>query len=76
MSRILAIAALSLVMAGCANLQAVHNTCIPLKAYSPAERAALAAAVEALEPTNPMVDAMIDYGRMRKADVACVAAHL
>lgn len=65
-------------VAGCA----IQNTpkpvavtttiCIPLVAYTPAQEAAMADALQVLDPTNPLVQAMADYGAMRAADRACL----
>lgn len=49
----------------------VAVACIPVAEYTPEQEKALAAALEALPATNPLVGAMIDYGRLRAAARAC-----
>lgn len=63
-------------LAGCANLSAVKSTCIPLRAYTKDEQLALAAALEALPGSSPLVGAMEDFDAMRRADRACLGKHL
>lgn len=48
--------------------------CGQVKIYSPAESAALAAALEHLDPHNPLVAAIGDYRRMREEARACQAS--
>lgn len=48
-------------------------TCLPMADYSPEFEASLGAALGLLDPSNPIVSAMTDYGQMRSADRACLA---
>ena len=48
--------------------------CLPLKAYSQAEQAALRTQLAGLPPDSPVQLAMLDYLRMRDADRACMGA--
>lgn len=48
-------------------------TCLPMATYPLAQERALAAAVAALPPDSPLVQAVIDYGALRKANRACLA---
>jgi hypothetical protein len=67
-----------LLLCGCATQQApkpvavTTTVCVPLKTWTPAQEAAMADALQALEPANPLVGAMTDYGAMRAADRACL----
>lgn len=54
---------------------AVQVQCLPLKDYTLAEQQAAGAALAALQPTNPLVAFMGDYGAMRAADRACMASN-
>jgi uncharacterized lipoprotein YmbA len=65
--------ALALILAGCATPGAVVVTCLPLRAYTPAEQDALADALAAVPSNSPLVGAMADYLAMRDADRACLA---
>ena len=46
--------------------------CLPLKAYSQAEQAALRTQLAGLPEGSPVQLAMLDYLRMRDADRACL----
>lgn len=75
----LAISALVvLLVAGCITQPTPQPTiavaCIPLRDYSPDDQKVLATAVSQLPATSPLVSAMEDYGSMRAADRACLAA--
>lgn len=73
-------ALICVLLAGCASEPAVPPvpkpvaavTCLPLATYSPAQETALGGALAALDPANPIVSAMGDYGAMRAADRACL----
>lgn len=66
--------ALSVGVAACGTVPAAKLTCLPLKAYTPQEQGRLAVAVAALPPGSDLIQAMLDYQRMRDADRACAAA--
>jgi hypothetical protein len=74
--RALLITASVLLLAGCAAMPAAAPVaqCPPVKVYSQAEQDALATAVAALPPENPLIGAMLDYGRLRAAARACMVA--
>lgn len=46
---------------------AAAPTCIGVKKWSPAEEQQLAQATATLPPSSPLIAALADYGRMRKA---------
>lgn len=70
---------LFLTLSACATSRAPSDTpqppptCLPLHTYTPAEEAALGAAVADLPFGSPLVSAMVDYGAMRAGDRACLA---
>lgn len=49
----------------------ITTVCPPLKTYTAAEQHALADALEQLNPANPLIGAMADYGQLRSAVRAC-----
>lgn len=49
-------------------------SCLPLKAYTPAEQKALADRLRKESPDSPLAQAMVDYGKLRDADRACLAS--
>lgn len=61
-------------LAACAGTPAPKAICVPLKPYTAAEQAALAAQVAMLPVGSDLIAAMIDYSHMRDADRACLAA--
>ena len=66
--------ALAMLLSGCAiHAQGLQTSCIPLVSYSAEQQKALAAALVVIDPSNPLVGAMVDYGQMRAADRACIA---
>lgn len=70
--RAAALAACAL-LGACATVPTPKAVCLPLKAYTAQEQAALAAAVAALPPGSDLIAAVLDYERMRDADRACLA---
>lgn len=69
------VAFVGLILTACVSPQtAIKAQCLPLVAYTPAEDTAAAAAIHALSGDNPLIEYMLDYGRMRDADRACIAA--
>lgn len=64
---------LGLLLCACASEPAAQPVllCPPVKTYTKAEEAALADAVGALRAGNPLIGAMLDYGRLRAAARAC-----
>ena len=78
--RRIVIAVLAFGLCGCASTStelgpiSAAPICPPVKAYSKAEEAALAKAVAALDSRNPLIGAMLDYGRLRAAARACAKA--
>jgi hypothetical protein len=65
-------------LAGCVSTpkpQAVRTQCLPLKAYTPEFQAELAAALAPLPEGSALARAMADFGAMRAADRACLAAN-
>jgi hypothetical protein len=61
----------ALLLAGCTTAQPSAPECPPVKIYSQTEQNALAVAVAGLPPDNPLIGAMLDYGRLRAAASAC-----
>jgi hypothetical protein len=49
----------------------ITTACPPLKSYTPDEQLQMAAALQALPQDNPLVQAMEDYGQLRKTVRAC-----
>jgi len=76
--RRIVIAVLAFGLCGCASTEpgatSAAAICPPVKAYAKAEQAALAEAIAALSPSNPLIGAMLDYGRLRAAARACAKA--
>jgi hypothetical protein len=65
--------ALLVVLAGCApGPVPVTVVCLPQATYTPAEQRAMADAVEALPEGSPLVGVVVDYGKMRAANKACL----
>lgn len=63
----------AVILAGCAT-PGTKTVCLPLTPYTPAQQTQAAAELGAL-PAGSVVGRMIaDYGKMRDADRACVAA--
>ncbi|HUJ48059.1 MAG TPA: hypothetical protein VLV55_13075 [Rhizomicrobium sp.] len=67
--------ALALLLSACASEPAAQpvSVCPPVAAYTKADEVALADAVSALPPDNPLIGAMLDYGRLRAAALACAS---
>lgn len=67
--RAIVFAAAALMLASCATAppDAPPPACPPVKAYSQSEQNALAVAIAALPPDNPLIGATLDYGRLRDA---------
>lgn len=77
--------AVAILLAGCvteappvisdkpAPLAIVQTVCPPIKTYSAAEQKAMAGALAALPPNNPLVGAITDYGTLRAAVRACAS---
>jgi hypothetical protein len=76
MPKILALCAAGALLAACQSAVAVKTVCVPLKAYTAEFETALASQLDAigLEDGDPLIIAMADYGAMRAADRACLAA--
>jgi hypothetical protein len=70
----LAATGLLALLAACQTPSPPRVTCLPLKAYTPAQEAALAVQLAALPPGSELVQALIDYQVLRDADRACLAA--
>lgn len=50
-------------------------TCVPVKAYTPDQLAAMSAAVRALPPASPLRGLVVDYERLRdEARASCAPA--
>lgn len=47
--------------------------CLPLVTYSPAQQKALAEQLKTIPADSPLAQAVIDYGKMRDADRACLS---
>lgn len=66
-----------LLLVGCATNPAapplIHVQCLPLKAYTQAEQAAVADDLEKLAPGSRLASFLADYAAMRDADRACMA---
>jgi hypothetical protein len=73
---LLAAVCCAVVLAGCATQPAVQASCLPLAPYSAEFQAALAdqLAAAGFGDGDPIVIALRDYGAMRAADRACLAA--
>lgn len=71
--RAIALAA-ALALSACQTTTAVVTACPPLRTYSATEQAALAVEVAGLPAGSALLGMVMDYGRMRDADRACMAA--
>lgn len=60
--------------AACAAVPATSVTCLPMRAYTPAQEAAIGDALAQLAPGNPLLGAMDDYAKLRAANAACGAS--
>jgi hypothetical protein len=70
--RAIVFAASAFLLTACAGTPvAAPPACPPVKTYSQADQNALAAAVTALPPDNPLIGVMLDYGRLRAAARVC-----
>lgn len=63
-----------LLLAACKTTTDVQASCLPLKAYTPAVETEMAKELAALPPGSALAQAIVDYGQMRTADRACIAA--
>lgn len=64
----------ALALSACQHAGPSVTACLPLKPYTAEEQAQLAAALAVLPDNDPMALALIDYGKMRQADRACLAS--
>lgn len=69
-----AMGALCLVLAACAAVRPTVPVCLPVKAWTAAEQAALAAQLASVAAGSPIDLAIQDYERMRDAARACAGA--
>lgn len=74
--RAILIIATAAALGACQHFVDVKSSCIPMKAYTKEEYAALADALESLPGSSPLVGAMEDYDAMRRADRRCIGSHL
>lgn len=74
MRRALASAAACLSVGFCQTTTAMQPVCLPLTPYSAGDQAQAAAELGALPPASVLGRFVVDYGRMREADRACLAA--
>lgn len=74
------IAAVALILlSGCAGTLpapsvAVQQACLPMATYTAAQEQAVGAELAAFKPADPILLFIIDYGAMRAANRACLAA--